>query len=406
MKRIVFFVAIFFATISQILAQTISYCNSVREYVTISSGDTKVTMQKLVKMILDSSVEEEINKNPSQKEEIQLAMTIVHKRVINPYFNSGEFYNDVAGVLTAPLSKEISEAELNEVVAMYKSEDIQQVKTKTSKIAEGLDNIKQEFMQIMTTIRRGGEIPKVEKVNRSKEYRKLFAEYNDAIEAQEKFDEVMAIFKLLKDPKIAKMMDYMQQSVLEISLKRMHDNLTYDELQSYVRFLSNPLVKRCTIVSKGCQEQLGEVIGAKLMDKIQKFSDNPEDGSTTLQDEHKDVQRSASPVEYDSSGPLFETVEEMPSFPGGTAALMHFLSSHVKYPAVAEENGIQGRVFVNFYVEEDGSISEIKVRKGVDPSLDMEAVRLVRSMPKWIPGRQNGKPVRVLSFVPVAFRLE
>lgn len=281
MKRIVFFVAIFFATISQILAQSISYRNSVREYVAISSSDTKVTMQKLVKMILDSSAEEEINKNPSQKEEIQLAMTIVYNRVINTYFNSGEFYNDVAGVLTTPLSKEISEAELNEVVAMYKSEDIQQIKTKISKIAEGLD-IKQEVMQIMTTISRGGEIPKVEKVNCSKEYRKLFAEYNDAIGAQEKFDEAMAIFKLLKNPKITKMMDYMQQSVLETSLKRMHDNLTYDELQSYVRFLSNPLVKRCTKVSKGCQEQLGEVIGAKLMDKIQKFSDNPEDGSTTL----------------------------------------------------------------------------------------------------------------------------
>ncbi len=103
---------------------------------------------------------------------------------------------------------------------------------------------------------------------------------------------------------------------------------------------------------------------------------------------------------------IFEVVEQMPSFPGGDAALMQFLSKNIKYPVVAEENGIQGRVIATFVVERDGSISDVKVVKSVDPSLDKEAIRVLKSMPKWIPGKQNGSAVRVKYTVPVTFRLQ
>jgi len=103
---------------------------------------------------------------------------------------------------------------------------------------------------------------------------------------------------------------------------------------------------------------------------------------------------------------IFEVVEQMPSFPGGDAALMQFLSKNIKYPVVAEENGIQGRVIATFVVERDGSITDVKVVKSVDPSLDKEAVRVLKSMPKWIPGKQNGSAVRVKYTVPVTFRLQ
>jgi protein TonB len=103
---------------------------------------------------------------------------------------------------------------------------------------------------------------------------------------------------------------------------------------------------------------------------------------------------------------IFEVVEQMPSFPGGDAALMAFLSKNIKYPVVAEENGIQGRVIATFVVERDGSISDVKVIKSVDPSLDKEAIRVLKSMPKWIPGKQNGSAVRVKYTVPVTFRLQ
>ena len=103
---------------------------------------------------------------------------------------------------------------------------------------------------------------------------------------------------------------------------------------------------------------------------------------------------------------VFDVVEQMPSFPGGDAELMKFLHDHIKYPVVAEENGVQGRVVCTFVVERDGSITDVRVIKSVDPSLDKEAVRVVKSMPKWIPGKQNGSAVRVKYTVPVTFRLQ
>jgi protein TonB len=103
---------------------------------------------------------------------------------------------------------------------------------------------------------------------------------------------------------------------------------------------------------------------------------------------------------------VFEVVEQMPQYPGGDAALMQYLSSHIKYPVIAEENGIQGRVVCTFVVEKDGSITDVRVVKSVDPSLDKEAVRVIKSMPKWIPGKQNGSAVRVKYTVPVTFRLQ
>lgn len=102
----------------------------------------------------------------------------------------------------------------------------------------------------------------------------------------------------------------------------------------------------------------------------------------------------------------YDVVEEMPSFPGGQGALMYFISSNLAYPATARESMIQGRVIVGFVVERDGSISNVKVSRSVDPALDKEAMRVVKSMPKWKPGKQNSSAVRVKYTVPVIFRLE
>ena len=103
---------------------------------------------------------------------------------------------------------------------------------------------------------------------------------------------------------------------------------------------------------------------------------------------------------------IFDVVEQQPSFPGGQGALLSWLSSNIHYPPVAEENGIQGKVVVSFVVEPDGSISNVAVVRGVDQSLDKEAVRVVKSMPKWNPGKQNGQAVRVKYNLPVTFKLQ
>lgn len=101
----------------------------------------------------------------------------------------------------------------------------------------------------------------------------------------------------------------------------------------------------------------------------------------------------------------FDTVDEKPSFPGGESAMKSFLKSNVKYPIVAQENGDQGCVFVQFIIEKDGSISDVKVDRGDAPSLYKEAMRVVKAMPKWNPGKLKGIPVRVKNEVPVVFRL-
>ena len=113
----------------------------------------------------------------------------------------------------------------------------------------------------------------------------------------------------------------------------------------------------------------------------------------------------AAPKE-EVSNKVFDVVEQMPSFPGGQGALMSYLSQNIRYPVVAQENGVQGRVTVSFVVERDGSITDVTVVRSVDPSLDKEAVRVIKSMPKWNPGKQNGSPVRVKYNVPVSFRLQ
>lgn len=99
-------------------------------------------------------------------------------------------------------------------------------------------------------------------------------------------------------------------------------------------------------------------------------------------------------------------IETMPEFPGGQGALLQYLAKSIKYPVIAQENGIQGRVSCSFVVNKDGSIVDAEVIRGVDPSLDKEALRVINSMPKWSPGKQRGKPVRVKYTVPVTFRLQ
>ncbi len=104
---------------------------------------------------------------------------------------------------------------------------------------------------------------------------------------------------------------------------------------------------------------------------------------------------------------VFVVVEDMPEFPGGQDKLPKYLAENIKYPVIAQENGIQGRVICQFVVNKDGSIVDVEVvRSGGDQSLDREAVRVIKSMPKWKPGKQRGKPVRVKYTLPVNFRLQ
>ena len=102
----------------------------------------------------------------------------------------------------------------------------------------------------------------------------------------------------------------------------------------------------------------------------------------------------------------FSDVEVKPEYPGGDAALMMFIADNTQYPDSAKANGIYGRVFVQFVIDEKGAVTNVKVLRGVDPSLDAEAVRVVKSMPKWKPGYSGGKPVPVIYQAPINFKMD
>lgn len=111
-------------------------------------------------------------------------------------------------------------------------------------------------------------------------------------------------------------------------------------------------------------------------------------------------------AEEEEESEVFFIVENMPEFPGGELALRKFIANAIKYPVIAQENGIQGKVYVNFVVDKDGAVTNARIARGVDASLDKEALRVVNSLPKWKPGMQRGKPVRVSYTVPISFVLQ
>ncbi len=110
--------------------------------------------------------------------------------------------------------------------------------------------------------------------------------------------------------------------------------------------------------------------------------------------------------EESDDAPVFFIVEDMPEFPGGEEALRKYIAQSVKYPVIAQENGIQGRVYVSFVVNTKGKVTDVKIARGVDPNLDKEAIRVVQAMPAWKPGKQRGKAVKVSYTVPINFVLQ
>jgi protein TonB len=130
-----------------------------------------------------------------------------------------------------------------------------------------------------------------------------------------------------------------------------------------------------------------------------------DDNNTTVEVMNLEAETGPSEEEEAEGNQIFTIVEQQPEFPGGETALLKYLSEHIKYPAFAQENGIQGRVTLSFTVEKDGSIANIEVMRSPADELSKEAVRVVSSMPKWKPGKQRGKPVRVKYVLPVVFRL-
>ena len=177
-----------------------------------------------------------------------------------------------------------------------------------------------------------------------------------------------------------------------------------EQVKSSVKFTA-PVIKKDEEVKEEDEIKLDEVQKSDKAVGAFTVEGNDEVGGAVLKAK-EDIAAPEPPKHVVEETKIFTVVEQMPMFPGGDGALMSYLSSNIHYPTVAAENGVQGRVVVGFVVERDGSITDVNVLRSVDPSLDREAMRVVKSMPKWTPGKQNGSAVRVKYQVPVTFRLQ
>ena len=177
-----------------------------------------------------------------------------------------------------------------------------------------------------------------------------------------------------------------------------------EQVKSSVKFTA-PVIKKDNEVKEEDEIKLEEVEKSNKAVGSFNVEGNDEVGGAVLKAK-EDIAAPEPPKQVVEETKIFTVVEQMPLFPGGDAALMAYLRDNIHYPTVAAENGVQGRVVVGFVVERDGSITDVNVLRSVDPSLDREAMRVVKSMPKWTPGKQNGSAVRVKYQVPVTFRLQ
>ena len=176
-----------------------------------------------------------------------------------------------------------------------------------------------------------------------------------------------------------------------------------EKVKSSVKFTA-PVIKKDELVKEEDEIKLDEIEKSTKAIGALTVEGNDEVGGEVLK--IKEEIAAPEPPKPAEENNIHDFVEQMPSFPGGMGALMSWLSQNIKYPVIAAENGVEGRVTVQFVVEKDGSITDVKVAKSVDPLLDKEATRVIKSMPHWTPGRQNGSPVRVKYTVPVTFKLQ
>lgn len=220
-----------------------------------------------------------------------------------------------------------------------------------------------------------------------------YNEYQKAHQAQTQVTELTALAEQKKEAKVERKEVVKQEKVEQV----------VEKVKSSIKFTAPVIKKDDEVRPEDEMKSQDEIMNSKVAVGFANVVGNDESGEV-LKAKEVLVTEPVKPKEEENK--VFDVVEQMPSFPGGMAALMAYLQKSIKYPPVAEENGIQGRVICTFVVERDGRVTDVRVAKSVDPSLDKEAVRVVSAMPAWIPGKQNGQSVRVKYTLPVTFRLQ
>jgi len=220
-----------------------------------------------------------------------------------------------------------------------------------------------------------------------------YDDYQAKHQAQTQVTELTALQEQKKEAKVERKEIVKQEKIEQV----------VEKVKSSIKFTAPVIKKDDEVRPEDEMKSQDEIMNSKVAVGFATVIGNDENGEV-LKAKEALVTEPVKPREEENK--VFDVVEQMPSFPGGMAALMAYLQKSIKYPPFAEENGIQGRVVCTFVVERDGSVTDVRVAKSVDPSLDKEAVRVVSAMPKWIPGKQNGQSVRVKYTLPVTFRLQ
>jgi len=170
-------------------------------------------------------------------------------------------------------------------------------------------------------------------------------------------------------------------------------------LKSSIRFVAPVIKKDDEVKDNELMKSQDELNKAPVAISLADVKGNDEKGGQDIADIKKNVTQ-------EDPEKIWEVIEQMPQFPGGEGELSKFLGSNIKYPVIAQENGIEGKVIIGFIVSKTGVISDVQVLRSLDPSCDKEAIRVVKLLPRWIPGKQNGVNVNVKFTLPVAFRLQ
>lgn len=216
------------------------------------------------------------------------------------------------------------------------------------------------------------------------------------IEANRKVENTQAVeLSALQEKKKAKKIE---KTPIKVEPERV-----VEKVKSSIKFTA-PVIKKDEEVKDEDQIDLNKIENTNTTIGAFTVEGNDEVGGEILKAKEEIAQ--PEPPKHEDENKVFDVVEQPPSFPGGMAALQAYLRDNIKYPVVAAENGIEGKVIVQFVVGKDGSISNVTVARSADASLDKEAVRVVKSMPKWTPGKQNGTTVNVKYTCPVTFRLQ
>ena len=178
---------------------------------------------------------------------------------------------------------------------------------------------------------------------------------------------------------------------------------TIEKTKSSIKFTA-PIIKKDDLVDEKDEIDLDAIEKSNKAIGTYTVEGTDDIGGEVLRS--TDIIEAPEPPKPVDDEKIFKVVQQMPSFPGGDSALMSWIGKNIRYPVLAEENHIEGRVVLQFVVEKDGAITDVQIVKSVDPSLDKEAMRVIKSMPHWLPGKQNGTPVRVKFTLPVSFKLQ